>query len=177
MLGIKSGSAMNLRLETIFGRARWLQRQPMGLVLLAGIGLLAMRLFVAMPFWASGLTKWNSFPFDLTSSAKYLFSSEFMLHLPGGPYPMPFPLVMAWLSGVGEIVLPLLLVPGLLARPAALGILGMTAIIQITVPGGWPLHLQWALAALLIVVFGPGLFSLDEVIRRLILRRTALPAA
>ena len=46
-------------------------------------------------------------------------------------------------------LLPILLVLGLGTRFAALGILCMTAIIQLTVPDGWAnFHLPWAAMAL-----------------------------
>lgn len=152
--------------EWILGRNLWLERQTMQMTLLAGLLLFGLRLYLAMPFWASGLTKWTAFPLELNSTAKYLFTTEFMLHLPGGPFPMPFPIVMAWLSGAGEIVLPILLVLGLATRLSALGIVAMTIVIQFTIPGGWPLHLQWALAAAAIAYFGAGRFSLDDALYR-----------
>jgi putative oxidoreductase len=49
-----------------------------------------------------------------------LFTDEFMLHLPGGPYHYPVPAVMAFLSGCGEIPFPVLLalLPRALPRSA-----------------------------------------------------------
>lgn len=164
----------------VLGRFRPVEGQSMVAALGFGIVMLSIRLWVAMPFWASGLTKWVDFPTGfltkLSSSVKYLFASEFKLHLPGGPYPMPYPELMAWLSGVGEIVLPILLVLGVLSRPAALGVLAMTAIIQVTIPDGWPIHIQWALAGLLILAFGPGMFSADFVARKFGLERPVTAA-
>lgn len=157
----------------ILGRFPPAESRGPAVFLIFGAAMLLVRVWLAMPFWTSGLTKWLSFPTELSSSALYLFTNEFMLHLPGGPYPMPFPQVMAWLSGTGEIVLPILLVFGLLSRPAALGILVMTLVIQFTVPGGWPVHAQWALAGLAILVAGPGVFSLDWLVRRFGLERQA----
>ena len=52
----------------------------------------------------------------------------------GAEVPYPFPIAMATASGIAEIVLPVLLVLGLATRLAALGILAMTAVIQLTVP-------------------------------------------
>lgn len=159
--------------EWILGRFRPAEERGVIVALVFGAIMLAIRIWLALPFWSSGLTKWVDFPSGfltkLSSSAKYLFSSEFMLHLPGGPYPMPLPNVMAWLSGVGEIILPILLILGVLSRPAALGILIMTLIIQVTVPTGWPVHLQWTIAGLLILGFGPGIFSADALARRFVL--------
>ncbi len=125
-----------------------------------------LRVALAVPFWQSGILKWDGF-LRLNDTAVYLFSQEFMLHLPGGPYPFPAPEVVAFLSGCGEVVLPVLLVLGLGARFAALGLLVMTAIIQITVPDGWPIHLTWAAMALALMRHGPGRLSLDHLIARI----------
>ena len=96
-----------------------------------------------------------------------LFSSEFKLHLPGGPYAFPAPGVVAFAAGSAEIVLPILLVLGLATRFAALGLLVMTLVVQLTVPDGWPLHITWAAMALAIMAWGAGRISLDHVIERL----------
>ena len=93
---------------------------------------------LAVPFWRSGVNKWDGF-LQLNDVAVLLFASEFMLHLPGGPYPFPAPAVMAFLAGSAEILLPVLLVLGLATRMAAAGLLFMTLIVQLTVPDGWPL--------------------------------------
>ena len=96
-----------------------------------------------------------------------LFSSEFKLHLPGGPYDFPAPALMAFLTGSAEILLPVLLVLGLGTRLAAAGLLAMTMVVQLTVPDGWPLHVTWAAMALAIMSWGPGRFSIAEWIGRL----------
>lgn len=163
-------------ISMILGRFKPVEGKSLVMVLVFGAAMLAVRFWLAVPFWKSGLTKWVSFPTQLSSSAKYLFNNEFMLHLPGGPYPMPLPDVMAWLSGMGEIVLPVLLVLGILTRPAALGILAMTVIIQVTVPGGWPVHIQWVIAGLIVLVLGPGVFSADWLVRRFGIERGAQAA-
>ena len=94
------------------------------------------------------------------------FSDEFMLHLPGGPYHFPAPAVMAFLSGCGEIMFPILLVLGLGTRFAGLGLLFMTLIVELTVPDGWPIHLTWAAMALALMAYGPGNISLDHLLCR-----------
>ena len=82
--------------------------------------------------------------------------------------PYPFPYLAAYVAGIAEIVLPILLVLGLCTRFAALGILVMTAIIQLTVPEGWAnFHLPWAAMALTLVVFGGGKIALDTLLARL----------
>ncbi|WP_407187616.1 DoxX family protein [Bradyrhizobium centrosematis] len=126
---------------------------------------LVLRLALAVPFWRSGLLKWGGF-LKLNDTAVTLFSDEFMLHLPGGPYHFPAPTVMAFLSGSGEIMFPILLVLGLGTRLAALGLLFMTVIVELTVPDGWPIHLTWAAMALGIMAGGPGNISLDHLLCR-----------
>jgi putative oxidoreductase len=126
-----------------------------------------MRFALAVPFWRSGVLKWDGF-LQLSDTAVDLFTDEFMLHLPGGPYPFPAPTVVAFLSGCGEITLPILLVFGFATRFAALGLLVMTAIVELTVPDGWPIHITWAAMALSIMAWGPGRFSVDYGVRRLL---------
>jgi putative oxidoreductase len=127
---------------------------------------LALRFALAVPFWRSGVNKWDGF-LQLNDVAVLLFSSEFKLHLPGGPYAFPAPGVVAFAAGSAEILLPILLVLGLATRLAAVGLLAMTLVIQLTVPDGWPVHVTWAAMALGIMAWGPGRISLDHSIERL----------
>jgi putative oxidoreductase len=126
---------------------------------------LVMRVALAVPFWRSGILKWNGF-LKLSDTAVTLFTDEFMLHLPGGPYHYPAPAVMAFLSGCGEIMFPILLVLGLATRFAALALLLMTFIVELTVPDGWPVHITWAAMALGIMAWGPGRFSIDHWLQK-----------
>ena len=126
-----------------------------------------MRVALAVPFWRSGILKWKGF-LKLSDTATTLFSDEFMLHLPGGPYHYPAPTAMAFLSGSGEILFPILLVLGLGTRFAAVGLLFMTAIVELTVPDGWPVHITWAAMSLGIMAYGPGRFSVDHLLSRLV---------
>jgi putative oxidoreductase len=129
---------------------------------------LVMRVALAVPFWRSGILKWNGF-LKLSDTAVTLFTDEFMLHLPGGPYHYPVPAVIAFLSGCSEILFPVLLVLGLATRFAALGLLFMTVIVELTVPDGWPIHITWAALALGIMAWGPGRVSMDYWIREAVL--------
>jgi putative oxidoreductase len=126
---------------------------------------LAVRVALAVPFWRSGVNKWDGF-LQLNDVAVFLFSSEFKLHLPGGPYAFPAPSVVAFAAASAEILLPLLLVFGFATRFAALGLLVMTIVVQLTVPSGWPVHLTWAAMALAIMAWGPGRLSLDYLLIR-----------
>ena len=134
-------------------------------VTLPSLVQLVMRVALAVPFWRSGILKFNGF-LKLSDTAITLFTDEFMLHLPGGPYHFPAPAMIAVLSGSGEILFPVLLVLGLATRFAALGLLFMTAIVELTVPDGWPVHIAWAAMALGIMAWGAGRISIDHLVRR-----------
>jgi putative oxidoreductase len=131
---------------------------------LAPVAQLALRIALAVPFFKSGLTKWESFG-KLSDNTIYLFTEEFRLHLFGAEIAYPAPTLLAHLSGLAEVGLPVLLVLGLATRPAALGLLGMTAIIQLTVPDGWAnFHLPWAAMALTLLAYGAGPLSADRLL-------------
>jgi putative oxidoreductase len=125
---------------------------------------LSLRIALAVPFYKSGILKWDGF-LRLNETAVTLFTDEFKLHLPGGPYDFPAPTAVAFASGCGEILFSALLVIGLATRFAATGLLFMTFIVELTVPDGWPIHLTWAAMALGIMAWGPGRFSLDQILR------------
>ena len=98
---------------------------------------LLMRVGVAAPFFLSGRTKVEGL-LTLTPSTEYLFAEEYRV-------PLLPPETAAYLATYAEHLLPALLVLGLLTRPAAVGLLLMTLVIQIfVVPTGWPTHLLWA---------------------------------
>ena len=125
-----------------------------------------LRLALATPFWKSGILKWDGF-LQINDTAIELFTSEFKLHLPGGPYDFPQPALFAFASGTAEIILPILLVLGIGTRAAGLGLLVMTGVVQLTEPGGWPIHLTWAAMAIAIMGYGPGPISLDRLLQAL----------
>ncbi|MEK9280841.1 MULTISPECIES: DoxX family protein [unclassified Bradyrhizobium] len=126
-----------------------------------------LRIALAVPFFKSGLTKWDGF-LSLSPAAEFLFEDEFKLHIFGQAYDFPLPTVVAYLDGIAEIVLPILLVVGLATRFSALGILVMTGVIQLVVPEGWAnFHLPWAGLAVAIIALGPGTLSVDHLLERL----------
>jgi putative oxidoreductase len=124
------------------------------------IGLLG-RLAIAMVFWNSGRSKvdgWNIF--HVNDRTLFLFREEYKL-----PY---VPADLAALGAqIAEHVLPALLVAGLATRFSALGLLIMTLAIQIFVyPGAYVIHGTWAAVLLMLIKYGPGALSLDQVIYR-----------
>ena len=119
---------------------------------------LLLRVGVATPFFLSGRTKVEGF-LTLSPSARYLFAEEYHV-------PLLAPEVAAHMATYAEHALPILLVLGLLTRPAAIGLLAMTLVIQLfVVPTGWPTHLLWAGPLVYLVARGPGAASLDRVVR------------
>ena len=139
--------------------------------LLARLGTLiappVARVALALPFLRSGFTRWDAFP-NLTDATTYLFEEEFKLHIFGGEYAIPLPDLVAFMTAMAEIALPILLVLGLATRFSALGLLAMTGVIQLVVPDGWiNFHLYWGALALSIIAMGPGPLSLDYLMKRL----------
>lgn len=125
---------------------------------------LLLRIALAVPFFKSGLTRWDGF-LSLSPTTVFLFEDEFKLQIFGRAYDLPAPGILAFTTAVFEIVLPSLLVAGLATRLSALGLLVMTAIIQLIVPEGWAnFHLPWAALAVAIIALGPGPLSLDHLI-------------
>ena len=84
----------------------------------AWLPLLVLRLALARPFFASGLTRWDGW-FTLSFGAKILFSQEYKLHIFGAEIPFPMPELVATMASTAEIVLPILLAFGFLTRWAA----------------------------------------------------------
>jgi putative oxidoreductase len=129
-----------------------------GRALPATLLLLVARLGIAAVFFLSGRTKVDGV-LTITDSARSLFETDYKL-------PLLSPEVAVHLATYAEHLLPILLVLGLFTRCAALGLLGMTLVIEIFVyPDAWPTHLSWAAILLPIIAYGAGRCSLDRVLR------------
>jgi putative oxidoreductase len=112
---------------------------------------LPLRFAVATIFWNSAMAKLANW--DTTLS---LFTDEYQL-------PLIPQATAADLATAVELTAPVLLLLGLLTRPAAFVLLGMTAVIEIFVyPMAWPTHIQWAAMLLVLLCRGPGALSLDH---------------
>lgn len=124
--------------------------------------LLFVRVVLGGIFWRSGQTKvvagtW----FTLNDSTVELFRSEYA----GVPLP---PELAAPLANAAEHILPALLLIGLITRLSALGLIAMTMVIQIFVypDAWWTEHSLWIALALILVLRGGGLLSLDAILAR-----------
>jgi putative oxidoreductase len=114
--------------------------------------LLVARLGIASVFFLSGRTKVEGL-LTIADSTYTLFRTD---------YALPFMDAVA----ASEHLFPILLVLGLLTRPAALALLGMTSVIEIFVyPDAWPTHLSWAGLLLPLIARGGGRLSLDRLLK------------
>ncbi len=110
-----------------------------------------LRLAVATVFWNSGTTKLANWDATLQ-----LFEDDYKV-------PLLPPDIAAHIGASIELSTPILLVLGLLTRPAALVLLGMTTVIEVFVyPLAWPTHIQWAAMLLVLLCRGAGTWSLDH---------------
>lgn len=135
------------------------------------LALLA-RFSIAAVFWSSGQTKVEGFVLNLVSGEFMLGwprLSDSALALFQDEYRLPFvpPEIAAPMAATAEHLLPVLLLIGLGTRFSALGLLGMTAVIQLFVyPGAYATHGTWAAVLLGLIVRGPGVLSLDHLLAR-----------
>lgn len=126
---------------------------------------LASRLAIAAVFWRSGQTKVSGF--TIREETFVLFREEYKL-------PLLPPELAAYLATTAEHLFAILLVLGFATRLSALGLLGMTAVIQLFVyPGAWSEHALWATLLVWIIARGPGVVSLDHLVWR---RSVQIPA-
>lgn len=131
------------------GVLRWFDAVPYTLL------AIPLRLALATVFWNSAVAHLANWQTTL-----YLFADEYKVPL----LPPDFAATMAVSI---EVSTPVLLVLGLLTRPAALVLLGMTTVIEVFVyPQAWPTHIQWAAMMLVLLFRGPGKLSLDYLVRR-----------
>ena len=154
---IARGSLLSAVMAWVAQAYRWLDRVPYWLL------ALPLRVAVAWVFWSSAMTHLANWEATLD-----LFETEYQLpFLASGP--------AAYMAVSIEVTTPVLLILGLLTRLACLVLLGMTAVIEVFVyPLAWPTHIQWAAMLLVLLCRGPGMLSLDWVIRRRLLSEGSL---
>ncbi|SRR5258708_30616930 len=119
---------------------------------------LAIRLYVAWIFFASGLTKLRSW--DVTLA---LFQNEY--HVPVLPHA-----VAALLGTSAELGLPVLLALGLASRFTAAALFAFNIVAVISYPelsdAGLKDHVLWGALLIVTFVYGPGKLALDTWIAR-----------
>lgn len=119
--------------------------------------VLALRLWLAWVFITAGLTKFNHW-----DSTLFLFEYEYQVPL------IPWQLA-AYLGTATEIILPIFVAMGLLGRPMALALFGFNAVAVISYPAIWKTgfldHQLWGLMMLVIIMYGAGRWSVDQLIK------------
>ena len=136
---------------------------------------LALRLVMARVFFLDGQTRiegprvpLNVQDFDfsviLPLQVKVETFGVFLTKYAALPVP---PVLGAYLVSYAEFILPICLVLGFATRFAALGMLIMTALLQIYVmPDAlWSVHVYWAAILMVLLSRGPGQISVDHIIR------------
>jgi putative oxidoreductase len=133
--------------NAIFGRGE----------VLAVPALLGARIWVAWVFFKSGLTKIKNW-----DSTLQLFEYEYAV-------PVLDSVTAAYLATFGELVLPVLLVLGLFARKAAVGlfIINYVAVISLEDMSAiaYNLHVIWGLLLLAVIIWGAEKLSVDRLLK------------
>ena len=119
---------------------------------------LAIRLYIARVFFASGLVKIMSW-----GSTLALFENEFHV-------PVLSPTTAAYLGTAAELGLPVLLALGIGTRFAAVALFVFNIIAVISYPdlsdAGLKDHMLWGALLLVTLVYGPGKIAVDHWLQR-----------
>lgn len=129
-----------------------------GLKSLQPLVALATRCWVSWQFLKSGMLKLEDWETTL-----FLFQEEYHT-------PVLSPQLAAIVGTAGELIFPLLLIPGLFGRPAAVGLLAVNvmavvAYAHVLLADGFEAalgqHYLWGFMLVILAVYGPGRLSLD----------------
>ncbi len=126
--------------------------------------LLCVRVVLAGIFWRSGRTKVEEGSLlTISENTFYQFDDA-----PFNQVPVLPPEFAAHMTTYAEHLLPALLIAGLFTRLSALALLGMTLVIQLFVfpEAWWQVHSLWVALALVLIVRGGGVLSIDRLLRR-----------
>ena len=118
---------------------------------------LMVRLYLLKIFFQSGLTKIQSWQSTLD-----LFAYEYSV-------PLLPPEIAAYMATAGELILPVLLLFGLMTRPAAIGLFILNAVAAYAYSltdfyniVGMMDHILWGAMILVYVLYGPSPLSIDN---------------
>lgn len=128
------------------------------------VALLLARLGLGGVFYRSATSRLEEGSWtQLTENAVYQFSDE-----PFNQVPIINGEFGAYFTTFTELAIGILLMIGLATRFSAIAVLGMAAVIQIfvfpTFPHLWTTVTVWVALALILIIRGGGLFSVDKLI-------------
>lgn len=117
---------------------------------------LSFRLYLGWAFFISGMGRAKDYLNGSWDTQLFLFEIEH-------PIPGLDPGIAAPTTTISELALPVLLVSGLFSRFAAAGLFIMALVIQLTYQENFQ-HILWMALAMSILIKGPGLLSLDNLL-------------
>jgi len=115
---------------------------------------LAARVYLGWVFFKSGMLRFKDWLNGSFDNQVFLFDLEHPV--PGLPAELA-----AYVTTVGELILPILLIIGLFGRVGAVGLLIMTLVIEFTYIHATD-HILWMFLAAAIFIRGPGMLSVDH---------------
>lgn len=122
---------------------------------------LVVRLYLLKVFFQSGLTKIQSW-----QSTVDLFAYEYSV-------PLLPPEIAAYMGTAGELILPVLILFGLMTRPAAIGLFILNAVAAYAYAltdfynfTGMLDHILWGVMILVYVLYGPSPLSIDNLLSK-----------
>lgn len=122
---------------------------------------IVVRLYLLKVFFQSGLTKIQSW-----QSTIDLFAYEYSV-------PLLPPEIAAYLATGGELIFPVLILVGLMTRPAAIGLFVLNAVAAYAYAltdfynfTGMLDHILWGAMILVYILYGPSPLSIDSLLSK-----------
>ncbi|MBB6093285.1 putative oxidoreductase [Povalibacter uvarum] len=146
---------------TIAARMAWINARTQPLERFAPLLALVTRLYVSWVFLKSGWLKLSDW-----DSTQFLFREEYRV-------PLLPPDLAAVVGTAGELLFPLLLIFGICGRLSALGlqavnVLAVVSYSHVLLQEGFEAaiaqHYLWGFMLLVLMVYGPGRWSMDGVV-------------
>ena len=127
---------------------------------------LAIRLVIFRVFWLSVQTKITGLTIFGHHFAFWSLTDNVFFQFWDYPAPLDSNF-MIYAGTFAEFFLSIAILLGLFTRYAALGLLGVTLVIQFVEPAGWwAAHVYWVLLLVYLVRQGGGLISIDQLLSR-----------
>ncbi len=125
---------------------------------------LGIRLVIFRVFWLSVQTKIAGLTIAGQHFAFWSLTDNVFFQFWDYPAPLDSNF-MIYAGTFAEFFLSIAILLGLLSRYAAIGLLGVTLVIQFVEPGGWwSAHVYWVLLLVYLIRQGGGLVSVDRLI-------------